>query len=159
MQWGCTTFLISYKDTRKTNMKYIALLLANLILCFALMPCSDGHSCDAETQEFSMSYAHDHSQDEEDHCSPFCACDCCSMNINLELTPNPEKIVQPPFGDYLFFYSSLYSFSFMDGIWKPPSHTYIFSIGIRSMPKWISFHVYHFIYSYAQFKKDSRWLK
>jgi len=60
---------------------YVSTILALLILAMVLMPCSDGHTCDEESQKISL--VHNHSEDEKDHCSPFCVCLCCGMKINF----------------------------------------------------------------------------
>jgi len=100
-------------------MKYIPLILSLLILAMAVMPCSDGHTCDVEGQEIPLE--HDHSEDEKDHCSPFCVCPCCGININLPI----KTIITQPLAllnlNYLFNYSNFYSFSFNQAVWRPPT--------------------------------------
>ena len=100
-------------------MKYILLILSVLILTMALMPCSDGHTCDETAQEISLE--HDHSEDEKDHCSPFCVCSCCGMKINFQSDVTIFKPTTYLNSTYQFSYSFLYSFSFNQTVWHPPT--------------------------------------
>lgn len=85
----------------------------------SVMPCSDGHTCDADGQEISLE--HDHSEDEKDHCSPFCVCPCCGININLTLRITADKPNLLLNSNSQFNYSNLYSFSFNQAVWHPPT--------------------------------------
>lgn len=100
-------------------MKSISSILAFLIFIMAIMPCSDGHTCDEEGQEIALD--HNHSEDEKDHCSPFCVCSCCGMKINFQDTSNFVSSTTVLNSSYKFSYSSLYSFSFNQSIWHPPA--------------------------------------
>jgi len=100
-------------------MKYISLILSVLILTMAVMPCSDRHTCDEESQEISL--GHDHSEDEKDHCSPFCVCSCCGMKVIFKSSIIACKPNTKLNSSYQFDYSFLYSFSFKKAIWHPPT--------------------------------------
>jgi hypothetical protein len=58
-------------------------------------------------------------QDNSDHCSPFCTCDCCISPIVYKETNfqfNVFSFAEENFIDYLFNYNSDLSYS----IWQPP---------------------------------------
>lgn len=65
-------------------MKHTHILLAVYILLLAVYPCSDSMTC---ADESKLGYTlvdnndHDHSEAEDDVCSPFCECACCSIQI------------------------------------------------------------------------------
>jgi len=57
----------------------------------AMTPCSDGVTCESELSE-KTSTTHDHSQDEDDYCTPFCAFCMASAKffLNQFFTPTKE---------------------------------------------------------------------
>lgn len=58
-------------------MKFPAFILSVIILSLAVIPCADGfnHEIHQKT-EISVAH-HSGSQDDCDHCSPLCSCNCC----------------------------------------------------------------------------------
>jgi len=100
-------------------MKITAFILAIFIFALSVAPCSDGHTCDEESST-ELSGGHDHSKDEKDHCTLFCACACCGSIFTMEELPFvEEKNIIKGFV-YNFWYTSLYSFSFINAVWHPP---------------------------------------
>ena len=70
------------------RMKIFSFLLSIYLFCLAIMPCSDIYLVLNEV-EHSAAYhsdheSHDHNQNKEQHCSPFCTCTCCHTLINFE---------------------------------------------------------------------------
>ncbi len=84
-----------------------------------VMPCSDGHTCDEDNQ--SISLEHSHTEDEKDHCSPFCVCSCCGMKMNIESITRFYKLIVYLNSKCEFNYSFLYYFSFNKAVWHPPT--------------------------------------
>ena len=91
------------------------------MLTLSVLPCSDGHTCEAEN-DANWSMTHEHSQDEKDHCSPFCSCACCGITINLNKIEATEKTKITFSNTYYFPYSFHYDFSFLKSVWRPPSY-------------------------------------
>ena len=103
-----------------TLMKIIAFILSIIFFSLAIIPCSDGMTCDDD--HTTGQHDHDHSEDEGDGCSPLCFCVCCGT-----------VYVMPDFKDFeltitqiidvfssSFSYRQGYSFSFTQSTWHPP---------------------------------------
>lgn len=99
-------------------MKVIAYILALTVLGLTVYPCSDGLTCDEETETTS----HNHSEDENDNCSPFCFCACCGSTY----MENKVKVIEPNMEQinfaFNFHYSFHYSFSYQLTVWHPPAY-------------------------------------
>ncbi len=66
--------------------KPIRFILAIYITALTVFPCSDPYTCKDELQKGKqvMSISdHEHSEDEQDVCTPFCICSCCAAHIRL----------------------------------------------------------------------------
>ena len=109
-------------------MKLFSLILTVYIFCLAIMPCSDIHLVLNEV-EHSAAYhsdheSHDHNQNKEQHCSPFCTCTCCHTLINFEFGNKdiiPVKLfVQISTDDNTFLYYDSPSSTYRNTIWQPP---------------------------------------
>jgi len=98
-------------------MKIIIYILSLTILGLSIYPCSDGLHCEEEQEMAS----HNHSEDEEDDCSPFCVCACCGsfyVDGKTETSlPTPRHIPVTS----KFHYATHYSFSYRSAIWQPPA--------------------------------------
>lgn len=60
------------------------------------VPCGDVYNNCSESKLSLQESSHSHNQDEEDHCTPFCQCACCSVSVvkfNFKL---PEFNVPQP---------------------------------------------------------------
>jgi hypothetical protein len=56
------------------------------VIALSVYPCSDGNTCADEIKNGQQSIGvsdHEHSDSEEDLCSPFCICSCCAAHIKL----------------------------------------------------------------------------
>jgi hypothetical protein len=65
------------------SVKAISILLCSYIFSLAVYPCSDSNTCQDEAKagiELSQADDHEHSDEEQDACSPFCICQCCSTH-------------------------------------------------------------------------------
>lgn len=88
------------------------------------MPCSDAITCQEEIVRTSSSTLnHDHSEDEDDVCSPFCVCSCCGSYTFL-FTPynifHIEKIAKANTPIFVSFYHSDFISSYYYSFWQPP---------------------------------------
>jgi len=102
-------------------MRIIAIILSFIIFNMVILPCSDGNTCDDDVN-IELSDIHDHSQDEDDDCTPLCLCSCCGVldtftNLNLHLqktnfSGNP----------CLSFYSDPRTLGIINAVWRPPSN-------------------------------------
>jgi hypothetical protein len=98
-------------------MKIITYILALTILGLSVYPCSDGLDCDEEQEATS----HNHSEDEEDDCPPFCVCACCGSNYTESKVKIIEPIIEQVNYWFNFHYSFHYAFSYQSTVWHPPT--------------------------------------
>ncbi len=98
-------------------MKIIAFILSILIFGQAMTPCSDGNTCDEE----HISHTHDHSQDEQDHCTPFCTCTCCGITIMMPLNDAHVYYENQVRFSYQFHFQFNYNFKDSHRFWHPPA--------------------------------------
>ena len=105
-------------------MKWSLILLSVYLLGLSLVPCSDASNrCEAPVAESTPYEEHSHSNDADDHCSPFCYCACCSISLNLYHF-HPVTLQEPLFISYtqekaIWSYSDSHS-SYSGSIWQPP---------------------------------------
>lgn len=101
-------------------LKTIATILSVLILIMAMTPCSDGSTCELESIETTT--GHDHSQDEDDHCTPFCVCVCCGTTfvISKPVVCNKPFLIIAKKLDYRYR-KPHYKFNFFISVWRPPN--------------------------------------
>ncbi len=100
------------------KVRWISIILSILIFSLSIIPCSDSHTCGMEEHEV---LGHNHSEDTEDHCSPFCVCHCCGISIGL-----PEEVEDLSFHEkksikYTFAYFFDYLFDHSSNTWRPPN--------------------------------------
>lgn len=108
------------------QMRWSLIIGAVYLLGLSLVPCSDTFNrCEERVPvaENAPYEEHSHSNDADDHCSPFCYCACCSISLNLyhfnsftvqeplSLSYLEEKVIWP--------YSDFRS-SYFGSIWQPP---------------------------------------
>lgn len=68
--------------------------MAFYILVLSVLPCSDAHnSCNENKIELTKGVEHNHGQDHDDVCSPFCICACCGTTITFQVISSPIPIV------------------------------------------------------------------
>jgi hypothetical protein len=108
-------------------MRIIAFILSIFVLSMAIMPCEDGMD-DAIFENTSQSHfddqSHNHAQDKEDGCTPFCICTCCGTNIvlNFSFPPLISEINQCFLSEKvkINFYNTTFISDFYGNIWQPP---------------------------------------
>lgn len=100
------------------------------MLALSLLPCSDGGGgvVDMLQHLFDESHVHvelDHTQHsntcDEDACSPFCICNCCSITVDQPVKTQ-LAIAEPPiiFAKLTVFETGLLSSSYNHAVWQPP---------------------------------------
>jgi hypothetical protein len=96
-------------------MKYFAFILSFIVLALSANPCIDKPK-DNTTQnsEISQSTNNNNHQNDTDHCSPFCTCQCCQTNFYVSnitsLAPSNELGIS--YIDYSQSFQSLELFDF-----------------------------------------------
>jgi hypothetical protein len=100
-------------------MKIFASILSVYILVLAAIPCIDVPKDNSlQNIEFSNSPS-DHHENEGDHCSPFCTCDCCvspALHHNLSIQFKSIEVSENIYPKYHSAFISILFFS----IWQPP---------------------------------------
>jgi hypothetical protein len=100
-------------------MKFFAFILSVYFLALTITPCIDVPKDDSLQKVELSKRVPVNSQNEADHCSPFCACSCCA-------TPVISQVYVIHFDSFLhaqkYFpnYSSGYIASLYVSIWQPP---------------------------------------
>jgi hypothetical protein len=75
-------------------MRIICILFTLYLSALSVFPCSDGVACADDESAIAVSDEHD--AQEEDHCSPFCICACCSAHVQLSYSISMHALVQVP---------------------------------------------------------------
>ena len=99
------------------------------MILLALVPCADGnggiieivnHMAGIEHTEFEAHADHGNSC-EDDYCSPFCICSCCSLAIEIP-TDQSLAILMPKLTptDAPTHYVNIIRSSYKFSIWQPP---------------------------------------
>lgn len=101
-------------------MKRFAFIINFYILLLPLLPCADTEECD-EKGKLEWVSGNDHGQhdDEEEACTPFCFCACCSATVFMEPGMIEYASAQAGFPPEAKYLPSFYSFNF-NFIWQPP---------------------------------------
>ncbi|MEP6684604.1 MAG: DUF6660 family protein [Parafilimonas sp.] len=102
-------------------MKFLAFILAFLVLALSVMPCADKTCAQNEGKTKTELLRSDHRQNnqQEDACTPFCHCTCCAgFSINhfiasVSIIPLHDK-------NYLSFFLSSDLRTIALSIWQPP---------------------------------------
>ena len=107
-------------------MKAIAFFMAFYILVLSAVPCNDMHNkCNSKNAKTELTQNHDHQQDKDDNCTPFCTCACCSASV-VALDFAPFRIKKP--AEFSITKKiTIRNFSFVSNyfgnIWQPPKIT------------------------------------
>ncbi|MBK8503564.1 MAG: hypothetical protein IPL46_15935 [Saprospiraceae bacterium] len=99
-------------------MKFVSFIFSILIFSLAITPCTDGETCNEDIEASAQS--HDHSEDQNDACTPFCTCHCCGASISIGQVKHLMVKGDILHFAYDFHYESGYSFDHQDHIWQPP---------------------------------------
>jgi hypothetical protein len=89
----------------------------------SVYPCNDQNVCvDERKAGISVvdTTGHDHSSEEQDHCTPFCICSCCAATIQLSHVTH--IVFAPPVHNtgWNSSYSDRPLLSNIKSIWQPP---------------------------------------
>ena len=104
-------------------MRWIVTILVFYLTALSSLTCSDGRSLFYKSLiQAEVVQSSDHPTDNEDTCSPFCYCNCCSVSISsfdfksFEIKPPKTNFISKKIrpSDY-----SLVS-NFYGNIWQPP---------------------------------------
>jgi len=102
-------------------MRINALILSLITLCLSLYPCGDADTCiDEQRPDPIAGSDHEHSPRDEDSCTPFCVCSCCSTHMQVPLDFSLSLFLENHNTKVSTFY--LDRPLLMDGlsIWQPP---------------------------------------
>lgn len=102
---------------------FIVYILGIHILALSIMPCSDAYNeCQNNTTTQEALQSHNHKNDQNDICSPFCICTCCSSIVNPKFTS--LSIRSPKFSIASTIKFPIQDFSLISNyygnIWQPP---------------------------------------
>jgi len=99
--------------------KIIAGLLAIYMLALVFMPCKD--SCDSEQHHAitTIQSAQEHHEAENDICSPFCTCNCCSTSVVVSSAVAITTFFPPADKDFPVYNAPFFS-SITADHWQPP---------------------------------------
>ena len=97
-------------------MKWIPFILCIYILALSIIPCTDG-TTDACKEKIEH---HDHSEDEDDGCTPFCVCSCCGSLFTFSDIVSYFSF-NSKISEKIDSYSSHYFSSYLEEIWHPPT--------------------------------------
>jgi hypothetical protein len=99
--------------------RYPTTLLAFYLLTLILLPCKD--ICDARDHVSTMSIeqTHDHHEEKQDLCSPFCVCSCCGTSITY-FSSVAINFIYWGTGENFSPFSQSQITDFYYTIWQPP---------------------------------------
>lgn len=107
-------------------MRWIITIWTFYLMVLSSLPCSDAsNQCEDTVPKIETAQAHEHNQDSDDNCSPFCYCSCCSVSIG-SFNFKPFEIKQPKvaFSTKKFTIRDYNLISRYQGnIWNPPKFT------------------------------------
>lgn len=62
-------------------MRWKTAILLIYILGLLAVPCSDVYNSCVLSKSDQKEVTHNHNDDNDDHCTPFCQCSCCSVSV------------------------------------------------------------------------------
>lgn len=82
------------------------------------------HACHATSSQTELQHQanHEHHEQDEDHCSPFCTCACCGISIMQPSMPKFYILSQSAvcIDKKVSFYATSYTKDISSIIWQPP---------------------------------------
>lgn len=103
-------------------MRWKSAIILFYILGLFLVPCSDAKNICETPKDLKEEVAHNHKQDTNDSCSPFCQCACCSVSVtsfNFEI-PEFGIPVQIFSSKKVIIRDSNFVSRYSGSIWQPP---------------------------------------
>jgi hypothetical protein len=68
-------------------MKWFAFILSLYALLLTVVPCNDAHALSQDKSAYELVDGSDHMNENHiDTCSPFCACTCCQLMVEVNFT-------------------------------------------------------------------------
>ncbi len=103
-------------------LKLFTIILSIYVTCLALVPCSDFENIQSG-QELSVEATHDHDHPDNcnDSCTPFCMCACCHTNVvvNKEEVDNTLNLITPD-STLHDFYTEMETTPYLHVLFHPP---------------------------------------
>ena len=96
-------------------MKLFAYIVSFLVLALSANPCIDKPTDNTlQKSAFSQTTNNENHQNEADHCSPFCTCQCCQTNFYVarNITTIPAIAFEISYNDYSPSFQSIDLFDF-----------------------------------------------
>jgi len=104
-------------------MKWFTIIWAIYLMVLSIVPCSDAHNrCNTSKTIAASEQSHQHSQDNDDVCAPFCHCSCCSLSIAI-INPdffNGNKPLAAYPAEKVFIRDFSFLSNYYGNIWQPP---------------------------------------
>lgn len=104
-------------------MKLTRFIIACYLLFLAVYPCSDKETC-ADEQKAGITFvensSHNHSNAEQDFCTPFCICSCCAAHIQLNYTTDISLAMLEHNTKLVTLYFERPLLNDAKAIWQPP---------------------------------------
>jgi len=104
------------------SMRWFATIMVIILTVLFVLPCTDGNNrCEGNNVQTSQA-GHNHDQDRDDSCSPFCQCACCSISIATFHFTSPEIYVlsQIPVTKNTVIRDVYFVSNYLGSIWQPP---------------------------------------
>ncbi|WP_114790605.1 DUF6660 family protein [Niabella yanshanensis] len=106
-------------------MKLFTLVFSLYLMVVSLLPCSDARNeCNSSSGQSQVEQAsnHNHQNDHNDICSPFCACTCCNIIAGFALQPIKAIDLKPGLTGTLQYpvHSTFFISAYFGNIWQPP---------------------------------------
>jgi hypothetical protein len=101
--------------------KWTSIILSIVFLLLSCVPCADKDGDDS-TQTLVQKSISDHHNQDNDACSPFCTCGCCSSQVfAFDITTyNFDLVVIKIVENKIPEYKSILTSNFYGSIWQPP---------------------------------------
>ncbi|MEO8088212.1 MAG: DUF6660 family protein [Bacteroidota bacterium] len=99
--------------------KIFAAVLAAYMLSLFLLPCTGNCNSDEHGSSIAFQATQDHHEHENDNCSPFCLCDCCSTIITVVHSTQLNAFIPSVEKKFCILTQSFFS-EYSDDCWQPP---------------------------------------
>ncbi|WP_354669343.1 MULTISPECIES: DUF6660 family protein [Flavobacterium] len=103
-------------------MRWKTTILLLYILGLLAVPCSDVYNSCISSKTAQKELSHNHSSDNDDHCSPFCQCSCCSVSVIKFSFKMPDLNLpqQPISSKNTVIKDCQVNSTYTGSIWQPP---------------------------------------
>lgn len=104
-------------------MKFLVLIFTSFIFALSAKPCSDINNNCQDDIPIQTTEKHNHDEDTDDNCSPFCSCTCCGVQISIvefKLIPVELKPFYELSNKILKIKKIEFPSSYFGEIWQPP---------------------------------------